>query len=68
MVSGEKHLPVDWGSHLAAVSRRRATGASFDSLHDEGGQKTDIADYVRHVVNSPSDVAMGRWAAVIEIL
>ena len=31
------------------------------SLHDEGGQKTDIANYVRNVVNSYSNTAMGRW-------
>ena len=31
------------------------------SLHEEGGQKTDIADYVRNVVNSSPSVAMRRW-------
>ena len=31
------------------------------SLHDQGGQKTDIADYVRNVVNSSSSLAMERW-------
>ncbi|KAH9173374.1 ankyrin repeat-containing domain protein [Lactarius sanguifluus] len=31
------------------------------SLHDESGQKTDIDDYVRHIVNSPSNTAMKRW-------
>ena len=34
------------------------------SLHDEGGQKTDIADYVRSVVNSSPSTAMRRWRAV----
>ena len=31
------------------------------SLHDESGQKTDIADYVRNVVCSDSNTAMSRW-------
>src|SRR6202167_5906251 len=31
------------------------------SLHDESGQKTDIADYVRNVVNSTPSAAMRRW-------
>jgi hypothetical protein len=33
------------------------------SLHDESGQKTDIADYVRNVVNSSPSTAMRRWRA-----
>jgi len=33
------------------------------SLHDEGGQKTDIADYIRNVVNSSLSTAMRRWRA-----
>jgi hypothetical protein len=31
------------------------------SLHDEGGQKKDIADYVRSVVYSGSSICMRRW-------
>ena len=31
------------------------------SLHEETGQKTDIADYVRNVVNSSPSTAMRRW-------
>jgi hypothetical protein len=31
------------------------------SLHDESGQKSDIADYVRNVVNSSPSMAMRRW-------
>jgi hypothetical protein len=31
------------------------------SLHDEGGQKKDIADYVRSVVYSGSGIGMRRW-------
>ena len=31
------------------------------SLHDEFGQKSDIANYVRNVVNSSSSTAMRRW-------
>ena len=33
------------------------------SLHDESGQKSDIADYVRSVVNSSPSTAMRRWRA-----
>ena len=33
------------------------------SLHDEIGQKSDIADYVRSVVNSSPSAAMTRWRA-----
>ena len=31
------------------------------SLHDESGQKTDIDDYIRSVVNSSQSAAMRRW-------
>ena len=31
------------------------------SLHDESGQKTDIADLIRNVVNSSPSTAMRRW-------
>ena len=31
------------------------------SLHDESGQKTDIADYICSVVNSSLSTAMRRW-------
>jgi hypothetical protein len=31
------------------------------SLHDETGQKKDIADYVRSIVYSDSDTNMRRW-------
>jgi hypothetical protein len=31
------------------------------SLHDESGQTTDIADYIRNVVNSSPSTAMRRW-------
>jgi hypothetical protein len=31
------------------------------SLHNESGQKTDIEDYIRNVVNASSSVAMRRW-------
>jgi hypothetical protein len=33
------------------------------SLHDESGQKADIADYVRSVVNSSPSTAMRTWRA-----
>ena len=31
------------------------------SLHDESGQKTDIADYVQSIVSSSPSTAMGAW-------
>ena len=33
------------------------------SLHDVSGQRTDIADYVRSVVNSSPSIAMRTWRA-----
>ena len=33
------------------------------SLHDESGQKADIAEYVRNVVNTSPSSAMRRWRA-----
>ena len=33
------------------------------SLHEESGQKMDIADYIRSVVNSSPSAAMRRWRA-----
>ena len=33
------------------------------SLHDESGQKADIADYIRNVVDSSPSTAMRRWRA-----
>jgi hypothetical protein len=33
------------------------------SLHDQSGQKTDITDYIRNVVNSCPSAAMRRWRA-----
>ena len=33
------------------------------SLHDESGQKADIAEYIRSVVNSSPSTAMRRWRA-----
>jgi hypothetical protein len=33
------------------------------SLHDESGQKADIADYIRNVVNSSPSATMRRWKA-----
>ena len=33
------------------------------SLHDQTGQTTDIADYIRGVVNSSPSTAMKRWRA-----
>ena len=33
------------------------------SLHDESGQKADVADYIRTIVNSTPSAAMRRWRA-----
>ena len=33
------------------------------SLHDESGQKSDIANYIQNIVNSSSSAAMRRWRA-----
>ena len=38
------------------------------SLHDESGQKADIADYVRGVVNLSPSAAMRRWRPEDRIL
>ena len=57
------------GLHICATSRPEVdirtvleplAFRSF-SLHDEVGQKSDIADYVRNVVNSSASTAMRRW-------
>ena len=60
------HLPE---LHICATSRPEVDiRAVLDplafcsvSLHDESGQKADIADYVRDVVNSGPSSAMRRW-------
>ena len=62
------HLP---GLHICATSRPEVDIRAVleplafrsVSLHDESGQKADIADYVRNVVNSSSSSAMRRWRA-----
>ncbi|KAF8268319.1 hypothetical protein EI94DRAFT_1186065 [Lactarius quietus] len=59
------------GLHICATSRPEVDiRAVFEplasrsvSLHDESGQKTDIADYIRTVVNSSPSTAMRRWRA-----
>jgi hypothetical protein len=38
------------------------------SLHDESGQRADIADYVRGVVNLSPSAAMRRWRAEDRVL
>ena len=60
------HLP---GLHICATSRPEVDIRAVleplafrsVSLHDESGQKADIADYVRNVVNSSPSSAMRRW-------
>ena len=60
------HLP---GLHICATSRPEVDiravleplALHSVSLHDESGQKADIADYVRNVVNSSPSSAMRRW-------
>ena len=62
------HLP---GLHICATSRPEVDIRAVleplafrsVSLHDESGQKADIADYVRNVVNSSPSTAMRRWRA-----
>ena len=57
------------GLHICATSRPEVDiRAVLDplafrsvSLHDESGQKADIADYVRNIVNSSPSSAMKRW-------
>ncbi|KAH9060283.1 hypothetical protein EDB87DRAFT_624282 [Lactarius vividus] len=57
------------GLHICATSRPEVDiravleplALHSVSLHDETGQKTDIADYVRNVVNSSPSTAMRRW-------
>ena len=64
----ELHLPE---LHICATSRPEVDIRAVleplafrsVSLHDESGQKSDIADYVRNVVNSPPSTAMRRWRA-----
>ena len=60
------HLP---GLHICTTSRPEVDIRAVleplafrsVSLHDESGQKVDIADYVRNVVNSSPSTAMKRW-------
>ena len=60
------HLP---GLHICATSRPEVDIRAVleplafrsVSLHDESGQKADIAEYVRNVVNSSPSSAMKRW-------
>ena len=62
------HLP---GLHICATSRPEVDIRAVleplafrsVSLHNESGQKADIADYVRNVVNSSPSSAMRRWRA-----
>ncbi|KAF8274642.1 hypothetical protein EI94DRAFT_1712774 [Lactarius quietus] len=64
----ELHLPE---LHICATSRPEVNIRTVIeplafrsvSLHDESGQKKDIADYVRSVVHSSPSTAMRRWRA-----
>lgn len=47
---------VDIEAALAPLAFRQV------NLHDESGQHADIANYIRSVVYSGSDTAMGRWS------
>ena len=59
------------GLHICATSRPEVDIRAIleplafrsVSLHDEIGQKADIADYVRSMVNSSPSTAMMRWRA-----
>jgi hypothetical protein len=44
---------------IQAILNRLATGSRRVSLHEEGGQRDDITDYVRAFVQN--DKAMRRW-------
>ena len=48
---------IDIRNVLEPLTSRRV------SLHDQSGQKEDIADYVRSVVYSKSEQIMRRWRA-----
>ena len=62
------HLP---GLHICVTSRPEVDIRAVleplafrsVSLHDESGQKADIAEYVRNVVNTSPSSAMRRWRA-----
>ncbi|KAI9438115.1 hypothetical protein H4582DRAFT_234842 [Lactarius indigo] len=62
------HLP---GFHICATSRPEVDIRAVleplafrsISLHEENGQKSDIANYVRIIVNSSPSTAMKRWRA-----
>ncbi|KAH9015074.1 hypothetical protein EDB84DRAFT_798173 [Lactarius hengduanensis] len=57
------------GLHICATSRPEVDiravleplASRSVSLHNESGQQSDIADYVRNVVNLSSSAAMRRW-------
>ncbi|KAH9173906.1 hypothetical protein EDB89DRAFT_1815192, partial [Lactarius sanguifluus] len=59
------------GLHICATSRPEVDirvvleplASRSISLHNESGQKSDIADYVQSVVNSSLSTAMKRWRA-----
>ncbi|KAH9053164.1 hypothetical protein EDB87DRAFT_287073 [Lactarius vividus] len=59
------------GLHICATSRPEVDiravleplASCSVSLHNQSGQKTDIADYIQSVVNSPLSTAMRRWKA-----
>ncbi|KAH9015338.1 hypothetical protein EDB85DRAFT_1875891 [Lactarius pseudohatsudake] len=59
------------GLHICATSRPEtdiravldSLASRSVSLHNQTGQQTDIADYVRNTVNSSPSTAMRRWRA-----
>ncbi|KAH8984856.1 hypothetical protein EDB92DRAFT_1464439 [Lactarius akahatsu] len=59
------------GLHICATSRPEVDiravleplASRSVSLHNQTGQQTDIADYVRNTVNSSPSMAMRRWRA-----
>ena len=64
----DRHLK---GLHICVTSRPEVDiravleplASHSISLHDESGQKTDIANYVRSVVNLSPSTAMRTWRA-----
>ena len=64
------------GLYICAISRPevdiravlRPLAFRSVSLHEEAGQKTDIADYIQSVVNSSPSAEMRRWRPEDRIL
>ena len=60
---GNLHICVTSRPEVDIRSALKPLAFRSVSLHDESGQKADIAEYVRNVVYSDTDTAMKRWRA-----